>query len=380
MTGWRDSMWFQPVAWLPDWAISLAILAAATAVAFGVHDALVRLARRLLRSREAFLRSWVQRTRGPSRLALLTIFLGMAVTTAPLSDGQADLARRVLLFVFVLLIGWIAIVALDIAAALYLRRFQVDVADNLLARKHLTQIRILRRAAAALIGLITLAAALMTVPGVKQYGVSLLASAGAAGIIVGLALQPILTNLIAGIQIAMTQPIRLDDAVIVEGEWGNIEEISATYVVVRLWDWRRMVLPLTWFIQNPFQNWTRETSRLIGTAFLYVDYAAPVDRLREKLREVVEASPLWDRDVVALQVTEVSERTLQVRCLASAPSAGAAFDLRCEVREKMIAFMRDELPEALPRDRLALGQEHEAATSDGGPSPSRRTAENRPSG
>ena len=267
---------------------------------------------------------------------------------------QLDVLGRVLLIGFIVLCGWAAMTALDIATLIYTRRFRIDVEDNLLARKHVTQTRILRRTAAALIVVLTIAFALMTFNGVRQYGVSLLASAGAAGIIAGLALQPFLTNLIAGIQIATTQPIRIDDAVIVEGEWGRIEEIGSTYVVVKLWDWRRMVLPLTYFIQKPFQNWTRESASLIGTAMVYVDYSAPIEVLRRKLEEIAAASPLWDRNVVNLAVTELSERPMQVRCLTSARNAGEAFDLRCEVREKMVAFLQAELPHALPRERFDL--------------------------
>jgi small-conductance mechanosensitive channel len=379
MDGLRNlvSAMAERLAWAPPWLISLIILVTAGALAIAAHSALVAMVRIVLRRHEDFWRSLVQRTRAPGRLAMLTVFLGVGVSIAPLSPDQADLARRVLLFVFILLLGWIGITALDIAAALYLRGFRLDVEDNLIARKHLTQVRILRRAAAALIGVIALAAALMTVPGVKQYGVSLLASAGAAGIIIGLALQPILANLIAGVQIAMTQPIRLDDAVIVEGEWGNVEEITSTYVVVRLWDWRRMVLPLSWFLSNPFQNWTRDSARLIGSAFLYVDYEAPVDRLREALDRIVRASSNWDGDVINLQVTDITDRTLQIRCLASARNAGAAFDLRCEIREQLSAFIRDHLPEALPRDRLAVDRDPTSAAEG---SPSRKTAENHPSG
>jgi small-conductance mechanosensitive channel len=178
-----------------------------------------------------------------------------------------------------------------------------------------------------------------------------------AGIILGLALQPVLTNLLAGIQIAITQPIRIDDAVIVEGEWGNVEEIGATYVVVKLWDWRRMVLPLSYFITTPFQNWTRESASLIGTAMIYVDYSAPVDEMRAKLEEIARADPLWDGQVVNLAVTELSERTMQIRCLVSASSAGKAFDLRTHVREKMVAWLKAEHLGALPRDRLELPQD-----------------------
>jgi small-conductance mechanosensitive channel len=244
--------------------------------------------------------------------------------------------------------------ASDMWAVVYLRRFNMASEDNLIARKHVTQARILQRVAALLIAVVTLGLALLTIPAVRQWGMSLLASAGVVGIIAGFALQPLLTNLIAGVQIATGQPIRLEDAVVVEGEWGTVEEITSTYVVVKLWDWRRMVLPLTYFIQKPFQNWTRETSRLIGSAFFYVDYEAPIERLRGELERICRESPLWDGDVVSLQVTDITDRTAQVRCLASARNGATAFDLRCDIREKMLAFMRDECPEALPRDRVDL--------------------------
>lgn len=340
--------------WLPLWVVNIAVLAVGALVFLALHRAGVLVVRRLLKARDVFWQALIPRTRRPTALAAVILGLAVGAAIAPLSTGEADLLRRVLLIGFIVLCGWMALTALNIAGLIYTRRFQLDVEDNLLARKHITQTRILERVAAALIVLLTIAFALMTFPGVRQYGVSLLASAGAAGIIAGLALQPFLTNLIAGIQIATTQPIRIDDAVIVEGEWGTVEEISSTYVVVKLWDWRRLVLPLTYFIQQPFQNWTRETASLIGTAMFYVDYAAPVEAMRKKLHEILEASPLWDRDVVALQVTDLTERTMQIRCLASARNAPTAFDLRCEVREKMIAFLKAEYPDALPRDRADL--------------------------
>jgi small-conductance mechanosensitive channel len=353
------------VAWAPPWAVSLGLILIAVLVALMVHWAIVRLVRRYL-AQDAFWSALAVRTRRPTRMAFIVAALGPAVSVAPLTAGQAAAAKHGLLVGFILLVGWMALTALDIAAALYLRRFKVDVEDNLLARKHLTQVKILRRACAVVVGVVTAGFALMTIPGVKQWGVSLLAAGGAASLILGLALQPLLTNLIAGIQIAVTQPIRLDDAVIVEKEWGNIEEINATYVVVRLWDWRRLVLPLSYFIQTPFQNWTRESASLIGTAMLYVDHAAPIDRLRAKLEEVARASKLWDGKVVSLQVTDVTAQVLEVRCLVSARSAPAAFDLRCEVREQMMAFLRDEIPEALARQRLGLSETAAATAPQAG--------------
>jgi hypothetical protein len=202
--------------------------------------------------------------------------------------------------------------------------------------------------------IVTVGLALMTINEVRQWGVSLLAAGGAAGIFVGLALQPLLSNLIAGIQIATTQPIRLDDQLLVEGEVGNVEEINATYVVLRLWDERRMVLPLTYFLQKPFQNWTRETAQQTGAVMLYVDYTTPVEPLRAKLTELLSASPLWDRRVNALQVTDAKERTMEIRCLMSAANSGQLFDLRCAVREGLVAFLRDSHPGALPRDRQEM--------------------------
>ena len=349
--------WFEDLAlrlaWVPPWAVSVALAGVAVALALAVHGLVVTVVRRTL-AKDAFWSALAVRTRRPTRLAFIVAALSLAASIAPLTTAQAASAKHVLLILFIVLIGWIVLTALDIGAALYLRQFKVDVEDNLLARKHLTQVKILRRACAVVIGLVTVGLALMTIPGVRQWGVSLLAAGGAASLIVGLALQPLLTNLIAGIQIAITQPIRIDDAVIVEKEWGNIEEINATYVVVRLWDWRRMVLPLSYFIQTPFQNWTRESASLIGTAMLYVDHAAPIERLRAKLEEIAKGSPLWDGKVVNMQVTDVTAQVLEVRCLVSSRNAPKTFDLRCEVREKMMAFIRDEVPEALPRQRLGL--------------------------
>jgi small-conductance mechanosensitive channel len=223
---------------------------------------------------------------------------------------------------------------------------------------------VLKRVISTIVILITVGAALMSFSAVRQVGVSLFASAGVAGIIAGLAARPVLSNLIAGVQLAMTQPIRLEDAVIVENEWGWIEEITFTYVVVRLWDWRRMVVPLSYFIEKPFQNWTREGSAIIGSVLLYLDYTAPIDRIRAKAEELVAQSKLWDRRVINVQVSDARERTIEVRVLASARNASAAWDLRCELREKLIAFLRSEHPFALPHLRTELSLRDAASWRD----------------
>jgi small-conductance mechanosensitive channel len=202
-----------------------------------------------------------------------------------------------------------------------------------------------------IIALIGIASALMSFDSVRQYGVSLFASAGVAGLAVGLAARPLLSSVIAGVQIAITQPIRIQDSVIVEGEYGTIEEINSTYVVVRLWDWRRMILPLAYFIEKPFQNWSRESSSIIGTVMIYVDYCADVPAIRRKLEEIVKTFPLWDGQIVNLQVSDATETSMQLRILVSARTAGAAWDLRCLVREALIAFMGCELKSSLPQPR-----------------------------
>ncbi|MDP3406635.1 MAG: mechanosensitive ion channel family protein [Brevundimonas sp.] len=340
--------------WLPEWLVIALVVAVFVGAGWVAHRVVFSILRFAVKKRDLFWRGVVERARQKLRILIILIAIAFSVTVSPLDPEPSATIRAAILFLTILVLGWIVAGAVEMWAVVYLKRFNLDAEDNLLARKHVTQTRILQRAAVILIGLITVALAMMTIGAVRQWGVSLLASAGVVGIIAGLALQPFLTNLVAGIQIATAQPIRIDDAVIVEGEWGTIEEITSTYVVVKLWDWRRLILPLTYFIEKPFQNWTRETSRLIGTAFLYVDYEAPMDRLRAELERICKASPLWDGDVVNLQVTDITDRVAQVRCLASARSAPVAFDLRCEIREKMLAFLRDQCPEALPQDRLSL--------------------------
>jgi len=337
--------------WLPDLVVALLILAIAVLFALALHRWARKLARRAIAGRYPFVFSVFTQTRGLTKAALLILAMMLAVPVAPLPPETAALLARMMAVAVIGLIGWAAIVALHIAADLYLRRFRLDIDDNLLARKHNTQVRVLARTVDVLLIMLTLSAALMTFPAVRQYGVSLFASAGVAGIVAGLAARPVLSNLMAGVQLAMTQPIRLYDAVIVENEYGTIEEITSTYVVVKLWDLRRMIVPLTYFIEKPFQNWTRENSSLIGNVMMYLDYRAPVGIIRQKFRDIVKESKLWDGQTAALQITDFKEGTMELRLLMSARSSGAAFDLRCEVREKLIDFIQHEHPEALPHSR-----------------------------
>ena len=342
------------VGWVPAWLVGIGLLVGAAAIALLVHGLLGRLLYRIAGRVSPFLEILLARSSTPAAMLMVVIALGAALPVTGFAGTTTAQIGHGLVIVTVLALGWGAINAVDLAGEIYVRRFRIDVDDNLLARKHVTQVRILRRAVQTLIVLLTVATALMTIDTVRQYGVSLFASAGAAGLIVGLSARPVLSNLIAGIQIAMTQPIRLEDSVVVEGEWGWIENIASTYVVVRLWDLRRLIVPLTYFIEKPFQNWTYERSELIGTVLLHVDYSVPVARVREKLSDIVKAHPLWDGKVVNLQVTDTPGTMVELRALVSARNASATFDLRCDVREALIAFLQTEYPKALPRQRAEI--------------------------
>ncbi len=340
--------------WAPAPLASALILLLAALFALVLHRIATNTLLRLPGSRGSILRSLVKQIRGPVRVFFVIAAVVTALPVAGFSDRTETVIGQILLVVFILLVGYSASLASGILSTGYLASVSLEGEDNLVARKQATQIRILKRAADILIAIVAVGAALMTFQPVRQYGVSLFASAGAVSVVAGLAARPLLTNLIAGVQIAVTQPIRMEDAVIVEGEWGWIEEITATYVVVRIWDWRRMILPIAYFLEKPFQNWTHSSASLIGSVFLYTDFRADVSRLRDKLNEVVQGCPLWDGKVVNMQVADMSEHTMTIRILVSARNAPQAWDLRCDVREKMLAFIRAEMPEILPVTRLDL--------------------------
>ncbi|TFF21652.1 mechanosensitive ion channel [Jiella endophytica] len=340
--------------WLPGEVVGIILIIVAAGIAVGLHALAVRLIRPMLGRGNGYWRTLLIRTRGPTRLAFLIILISAAVKAAPFRATDEAILTQMLGVAFICLVGWTILRALQISSELHLRRYKLDVDDNLAARKHVTQIRILLRAASVLIFILTAAAVMMSFESVRQYGVSLLAAGGAAGIVVGLAAQPVLSNLLAGIQIAITQPVRIEDAVVVEGEWGWVEEITMTYAVVRLWDWRRLVLPIKYFIEQPFQNWTRETGAIIGSVMIYLDYTAPVAAIRAKAEEFARASPLWDRRVVNVQVSDARAETIELRILVSANTSPRTWDLRCEVREKVIDWLQREHPGCLPRQRMEL--------------------------
>jgi len=345
-------------AWVPDWLVAAAALALTAAVAAAILGIMRMAVRRLLPRDRELSHTVLREAGGAAQFALTLLCVQFITPLLPLDRQTNTIIAQVLIAAFIVLAGWVAIIACDLAINRYVSRFHTETKDNLLARKAVTQMRVLKRTIDVTIAVVTAALALMTFDAVRQFGVSLFASAGIAGLAVGLAAKPLLENLVAGVQIAITQPIRIDDVVIINGEWGWIEEISATYVVVRCWDWRRLVVPLGWLMTNPFQNWTRTSATLIGSVFFCVDYRTDVERIRTKAAELAKTSALWDGNVVNTQVTDINEKsmTMQVRVLVTSADSGKSWDLRCEMREKLIAWLRDEYPEALPRWHADLNE------------------------
>jgi small-conductance mechanosensitive channel len=344
------------LSFAPAWAIWAALLVGVFAIACFVHAAALGFFDRLFRQRRPYLNRVLNVTKNPIRLALLLIALAIALPTAPLgSDGKLIFARALILAT-IFLIGWTALKVLHIGANLYLRNFRLDAPDNLLARKHLTQVRVLLRVLDTIIVLVTVGFALMTFDTVRQYGISLFASAGVAGVIFGLAAQPVLSNLIAGIQLALTQPIRLEDAVTIQNEYGWVEEITATYVVIRLWDLRRLIVPLNFFIQQPFYNWTRQAAANLGSVLLYLDYSAPIERIRAKAAEFASQTKQPGGKLVNVQVTNASAEAIELRVLVTAATVGDTSNFCAELREKIIGFLQSECPQALPRRRHEVSE------------------------
>jgi small-conductance mechanosensitive channel len=334
------------------WLISAAVLAGAIALALVVHFALFFVVERLLRRKGTNTESlFAKRVKKSTRLIFPLLALVLAVPLAPLPADFKSMLQHALGLGVIASIGWAIVILTELAGTIIFARYSMDAPDNLSARRIRTQTQVLQRIIALTVSIVTASVMLMTFPAVRHLGVSLLASAGLAGLIVGMAARSTLSNLIAGIQVALTQPIRIEDAVVLEGEWGWIEEINTTYVVVRLWDLRRLVVPLNYFIEKPFQNWTRTKADLLATVMIYADYTAPIQDLREELHRILESTELWDKKTWALQVTDATERTIQIRALMSARNGPAAFDLRCYVREHLVQFLRNKYPLALPTQR-----------------------------
>ena len=320
------------------------------------------LTRWAARSGSPFLRAIVRETRRPAAfiVPLLCVLAALPTISVDVPNAKSATAHAAGLLTLAA-IAWALIAAIKVGGELIVARHRFDVEDNLLARQLGTRVDILERITSIVIVVFTIGLMLMTFPEIRAVGTTLLASAGLAGIAVGLAARPLFENLVAGVQLAFTQPIRLDDVVVVQNYWGRIEEIHSTYVVIQVWDLRRLVVPLSWFLDNAFENWTRRTANLIGEVYFCADWSLDVEALRAEIPAILGRTPLWDGKVQNCQVTDATDRAIQLRVLVSARNSGDLWDLRCFAREGIVAYLRDRQPQALPRLRVPALDSHEAS-------------------
>ena len=349
--------------WIPDWLIALAVFLAIVAAGIAVQGLVTRFLKRRPADWHPFLQHTWTRTRGLMRFMLVLFAMSLVLPLLHPAHDVRDDVRRVFLALFMVQLGWIVGVIANLAIDRYVFNLKLDVADNLHARKAVTQMRIVRQAVNVMIGLLTAGFALMSFDSVRQFGISLFASAGMAGIVAGLAARPLFENLIAGLQLAFTQPLRMGDAVVINNEFGTVEEIGSVYIVIRLWDWRRQIVPLSYIFTTPFVNWTRSSSSILGSVMFFFDYTLNVDELRAEAERLVKTCDLWDGKVFKLQVVDATETSMKIRILMSAQDSGKSSDLGAFMRENLIAFVRDRFPRSLPRTR----QEGIAVPADGRP-------------
>ena len=345
-----------PVQVRHRWFLVVFFVCAAIVLSNVVHYVLFRLIRRK-EARTAMLGWGLQRHLGrPARAVfLLTCLLAVLPSLPELPFNLAAILRQGFIMALVLALGWFTVGLVYVLQDVTLRRYDLTAEDNIQARRVHTQFQLIRRLLIGFVVILTAGALLWSFdnPKIWHYGSGLLASAGVASLILATAAKSTAANVLAGLQIAFSEPIRIDDVVVVQGEWGRIEEITTSYVVIKVWDLRRLVVPLSYFIENSFQNWSRDSTDIMGTAFLYVDYSIPVDALRLQLNAIVHPHPDWDGKICGLQVTNLSEKTMELRCLMSSHNSSKNFDLRCDVREQMIAFIQKNYPDAFPTTRFA---------------------------
>ena len=320
--------------------IGAAILAGAAALALVVQGILFWLLHRFASRNDGILTLVVARATAPSRFIFPLVAIESVLPAVPLPAAGKAIAEHALGITIIAAIVWALIALAQLVGDLAKRPYQFDEEDNLHARQVATRVDLLTRAAVTIILFVGVAVALTTFPAIRAVGATLLASAGLIGLMAGFAARPIFENLVAGIQIALTQPIRIDDALFLDGEFGHVEKIESTYVVVRLWDLRRKIFPLTYFINTPFQNWTYTAANLTGSVLIYVEQSTDIAAFRSKAIEAIGSSPLSDGRVASVDVTDTRDNfAVELRVLCSARNASQLFDLRCFVREQMIAYL-----------------------------------------
>ncbi len=340
---------------LNEYLIPTAILLGAMTAAFFLSFILSAVIKKIIkRSENNLALQLFKKVKLPIRY-LIVLVTGIAVFAfLSFEEGLRSFINHTGIILLIVDFSWLLTRIMNVIEGYIIQKNDITAEDNLQARKIHTQIRYLKRFILVVIVVIAFSSILMTFERVRNFGTTILASAGIISVILGFAAQRTLGTIFAGFQIAITQPIRLDDVVIVEGEWGRIEEITLTYVIIRIWDLRRLVLPITYFIETPFQNWTRISADLLGTVYIYTDYSVDIEAVREELGRLLQNNKNWDGKVNILQVTDLKEQTVELRALISAENASILWSLRCEIREGLITFCRDHLPEAFPRTRILM--------------------------
>lgn len=346
----------------PSWVPALLLVTLSFAVGFLARFILLRFIRYWQKRDRKLFKSLEKHLRGSMFLFLPLLLINVGVHYINIPTNVLNLITSTANIFIILSFCSVLIRLTNVVQDMLFIRYDINLSNNLRARKIRTQIIYVKKVAIVLLVLFCLSLILLSFPGVRKFGTTILAGAGVAGIIIGFALQKSLVNLFAGIQIAFTQPIKIDDAVVVEKEWGWIEEINLTYVVVRIWDLRRLVLPITYFTENAFQNWTRNNAQILGSVFLYVDYSMPLEPLRKHFEKVLSETKLWDQQTQVLQVTDTTEKTMTIRLLMTAQNSPTAWDLRCYVREKMIEFIQQNYPQSLPHVRATLNNSIDSVT------------------
>jgi small-conductance mechanosensitive channel len=345
---------FASISWIAV-GINLGVLIAALIAGWVLTILALSVLKRLAAHTKSTLDDSIARhTAGPLKLIVPLLTLDIVMPSIALPAAVKNPILHVIGLILIFGVAWITVRLFLVAEDILVEKFRVDAKDNLRARQIQTQLMVFRRVLTFAVTVIAFGVALTTFDWARTIGTSLLASAGIVGLAGSLAARPTIENLVAGLQIALTEPIRIEDVVIAENEWGWIEEINTTYVVVRIWDLRRLILPISYFVSKPFQNWTRQSADLLAYIYLNLDYRTPVEPLRDEFRRILEATPRWDKKVCVLQVTDATEHTIQVRALASAADSSTAWDLRCEVREKLLDFVQRNYPQMLPRERAEL--------------------------
>lgn len=345
---------------MPAWLWNVLIIVFSILLGIAIKIVLIPLVRKeaITKSSHSLFRSFIRRFNRLLSVLIPLLVFNSLLPVARFSTHRLLIAGKITEVLLIICFALVFIKSINVLEDYLYYRFDINKENNLRERKIQTQIVFIRKLLVAIIVVFSIAIILLSFDNMRKIGAGLLTGVGIGGIIIGFAAQKSLGNLLAGFQIAFTQPIRLDDVLIVEGEWGKVEEINLTYVVVNIWDKRRLVLPIQYFIDKPFQNWTRTTAEILGTVFIYADFTVPVQQLRDKLTSLLNGHALWDGQVAVLQVTELKERTMELRCLMSCKNAGQAFDLRCYIREHMIEYIRTTFPESLSKTRVVFYNNH----------------------